>query len=226
MARKKTTSQASAYHFLVLSGINKAEEEVQAAYAEAFQKGYSVVEIARIAGVKAGSYIHATLVQQGLIQAGKAGRRKAGTTPAVMEKYLAARGLSWAKWCAGWGLAEDEAFKQVQAGSGAAIEAIKRDFPGCAKRLKLPAGDLVVPSFDQPRFACNIRWHQEYRCFSSLLVVGETPVSGTIAYGPTVGAAVRNLQLLWRTRLTVARIQQVLNPAKSNDKETRLKAVW
>jgi len=58
---KKSTSKNEACYFLAKSNALKLKEELGIAYAETFQKGYSVVEIARYTGSKTCKYIHASL---------------------------------------------------------------------------------------------------------------------------------------------------------------------
>ena len=55
-------SKQATYYFQEKSGIYALKEAMAEAYGEAYQKGYSVVEIARFTGSKTCRYIHACLV--------------------------------------------------------------------------------------------------------------------------------------------------------------------
>lgn len=214
-------TKSQAFKFLEMSGLVAAEEHVQEAYAAAYRAGYSVVEIARQAGIKSAAYIHASLVQRKVLPQAKAGRRKKGSTPSGLDYYLAGRGLSFQKWCAGWGLDEAEAVQQVKAKQGPAFEAIKRDFPGLAKKLtgKMP-DRLPATTFEQQRFECNLRWDGFNGCRRATLVRDGEEVPSVVAYGPTIYTAIRNLQQLHRSSVTVERMELLLN------KKSEMQDVW
>jgi hypothetical protein len=124
------SSQKFAYKFMVNSNGEEHKIKIERGFIEAFQKGYSPVEIARVAGSKSAKYIHSVLVRSGLIMSGKPGRRsKKIVLPEALEAVLKIRELSLSQWCAGWGLSEEEVMEGIEKRTGGAVDAFRRDFP-------------------------------------------------------------------------------------------------
>jgi len=125
----KNTRKA-AYKFMVNSNGKEHKNKIELGIGEAFRKGYSPVELARVAGSKSAKYFHSVLVQAGLIMSGKPGRRsKKIVLPEALEAVLKIRGLSLSQWCAGWGLSEEEVMEGIDKRTGGAVDAFRRDFP-------------------------------------------------------------------------------------------------
>ncbi len=138
MAKKQ-----EAYYFQAKSGIDVLKAALADAHSEAYQKGYSVVEIARTSGSKTCRYIHAALVKSAMIPRAKTGCLPKGLVPNGMAPYLSTRGLTFAKWVAGRGLKPETVLQDVIAGHGPGLEAIRIDFPGLYK--KLTGADACLP---------------------------------------------------------------------------------
>jgi len=166
MAKKQ-----EAYYFQAKSGIDVLKAALADAHSEAYQKGYSVVEIARTSGSKTCRYIHAALVKSAMIPRAKTGCLPKGLVPNGMAPYLSTRGLTFAKWVAGRGLKPETVLQDVIAGHGPGLEAIRIDFPGLYK--KLTGADACLPPVpDLPPLEAIgkkiiITWddgHDCYRC--------------------------------------------------------------
>lgn len=162
-------SQKATCYFLDKSRAQELKEELGAAYAEAFQKGYSVVEIARITGSKTCKYIHTHLVKLGMISRAKSGKLPHGLVPEGMAPYLSTRGLTFAKWVAGRGLDAKSVLEDVRAGKGDGLEAIRVDFPGLYKKLTGADACLEtvadLPPLETIQDDIVIRWDADHNCY-------------------------------------------------------------
>lgn len=201
--------------FIALSGIEQMREEIKAGYADAFRNGYSVVELARVLGVKQAKYIHAALVKSGEISKARAGRRAKGTVPQGFAPFLAARSLTFTKWCAGWSFERETATAEVEACSGAAMAAIKRDFPGYYTKL---TGEIVTdyargPVFRSFKPKIEIEWYEREDCYRAHL-----PAFGIEAFGPSYKAALNTVLIKWLYYLILQRLKAL--PSLNKDLPT------
>lgn len=209
-------SKKSAYKFMTLSGTAEQQEKVDTAYVLAFQKGYSVVEMARVIGVKSASYIHATLVKRGEIPRGKSGKQKKNQMPKGFGLYLYARSITYAQWCAGWHFDQEAVATEVLAGAGPAMAAIKRDFPGFYTQLTgIPVKDFAKgPPFVASRPEIRLSWDEHEDCFKA-----EIPVMGVICYESNYQNALRAILNRHRNQITIQRLEAL--PALG-----RMHAIW
>lgn len=192
---KKTNSRNESCYFLSKSNAMKLKEELGIAYAETFQKGYSVVEIARYTGTKTCKYIHASLVKQGMISKAKTGPLPKGLVPEGMAPYLSTRGLTFAKWVSGRGLDAKNVLFDVKNRKGPAMEAIRIDFPGFYKKLTGSDADLKrtadLPPLDTIRKEIVIAWDESQNCYRCTVVGYDF-----VGYGNSPAAAL-SLALWW-----------------------------
>lgn len=186
-------SKRAAFKFRLQSGTINPKQQIEQAYVVAFKKGYSVVEIARLGGFKSAKYVHAALVKNGVIASGKPGPQPKGTIPNKMRIHLTTRGLTFAQWCAGWGLDQAEVKKEVDELYGMAMAAIKQDFPGYYKLL---TGDVVddfarpVVAFATEKSSISITWDVLQGCYRS-----EILPQRAVGYGPNPQAALKSSQI-------------------------------
>jgi len=86
-----------------LSNGFELQEKAERCFADAYNKGYSVVEIATLCSMRTAKYVHLALVKNRLVPAAKPGRQpKTLDLPPDFEKELRKCGLTFAQWCAGW----------------------------------------------------------------------------------------------------------------------------
>lgn len=188
-------SKNAAFIFKKLKGGDEPKIAVEQAYVVAYQKGYSTVEIARLAGIKSAKYIHASLVKNGAISSGKPGRQPKGSIPTKMRIHLTTRGLTFSQWCAGWQFDQVEVKKEVDERSGAAMAAIKCDFPGYYKLLTgVVVDDYVKPvKFEKHTYSVTINWDLSESCYRAEIM----PV-GAVGYGPSLQEALKGAQVgIW-----------------------------
>ena len=166
---KKSTSKNEACYFLTKSNAIKLKEELGIAYSEAFQKGYSVVEIARYSGSKTCKYIHAHLVKQGMISKAKTGPLPKGLVPESMAPYLSTRGLTFAKWVSGRGLDPKNVLKDIESRKGPALESIRVDFPGFYKKQTGADANLTrttdLPLIETVQQNIIVNWDDANNCY-------------------------------------------------------------
>jgi len=198
----------TAYKFMSLSNVIKSNEQVEKAYIEAFHKGYSVVELARVVGVKSAKYIHAILVKNGEIVGGKRGPLKRGILPEGFGLFLASRSLSYNQWCAGWGFEPRTAATEIAATAGPAMAAIKRDFPGYYKRL---TGIVVTdfargPAFERSRPEIVLTWSEDEACYRA-----DIRASGIVGFGPDYLSALKSALCNHNNRVTIKRLDVLPN---------------
>lgn len=189
--------------YIALSGIEKMRKEITEGYALAFRNGYSVVELARVLGVKQAKYIHAALVKSGEISRARAGRKTKGMVPHGFAPFLAARSLTFSKWCAGWSFEKELAAAEIEARDGAAMAAIRRDFPGYYKKL---TGETVTdyargPVFQSAKPKIEIGWYEYEDCYRAHL-----PEFGLEAFGPSYKAALNTVLIKWLYHLILQRL--------------------
>lgn len=199
-------SRKAAYKFFTMSGAAQSKDLVNAGYADAYQKGYSVVEIARIIGMKSAKYIHLALVKQGYILRGKSGRQAKGSVPKGMGLFLSARSLSFIQWCAGWHIDPHEALDQIKSSSGAAMTALRRDFPGYYKQLTgVVIEDFAKGAiFEAYRPEINLSWDEKEGCYKA-------SAPGVTAYGLNYQTALSALLHQQRNNITVKRLADLPN---------------
>jgi hypothetical protein len=166
---KKSTSRNEACYFLAKSNALKLKEELGIAYAETFQKGYSVVEIARYTGTKTCKYIHAHLVKQGMIPKSKTGPLPKGLVPGGMGPYLSNRGLTFSKWVSGRGLDPKNVLRDIEARKNPTLESIRVDFPGFYKKLTGADANLErttdLPPIETIRKNIIVIWDDVHNCY-------------------------------------------------------------
>lgn len=201
-------SKQATYYFQEKSGIYALKEAMAEAYGEAYQKGYSVVEIARFAGSKTCRYIHACLVKSGMITKAKTGRLPKGLVPAGMAPYLSTRGLTFAQWVAGRYMTPNEVLRDVLARSGPGLEAIRLDFPGLYKKLTgadacLPAAP-DLPPLDYIRQYIIITWDDVHNCYRC-----QVEGHDFTGYGNTPAAALSLALWLYRGYETIRRLSRL-----------------
>lgn len=189
---KRCTSKKQACYFLDKSNASKLKDELAITYSETFQKGYSVVEIARYSGSKTCKYIHAHLVKQGMIPKAKTGPLPKGLVPGGMAPYLSTRGLTFAKWVTGLGLDAKNVLLDIEAGKGPALEAIRVDFPGFYNKLTGADAGLEravdLPPLETVRQNIIVTWDETENCYRctvdgfDFIGYGNTP-AGALSLG-------------------------------------------
>lgn len=207
-------SKSVAFKFKQLTGDTYKKTMVDG-YVQAFQKGYSVVEIARVAGMKSAKYVHAALVANGYITKGKPGRQPKGSLPTKMKIHLTTRGLSFSQWCAGWGFDQLEVKKEVDEKSGTAMAAIKVDFPSYYKLLTgMVIDDFVRPGpFKKQIYSAQICWDKNEMCYRAEIL----PI-GTVGYGEDLQGALKSAQYGIWTHEVSERLKALPNK-KDNERE-------
>ena len=162
-------NRKAAYKFMVHSNGEEHKIKMVRGFIIAFNKGYSPVEIARVTGVKSANYIYSVLVQQGLIQSAKPGKRsKKIVIPAALDAVLKVRGLSLAQWCSAWKLEENDVMEGLEKRFGKAVDAFRRDFPkfyceltGSNEIIDIATGPVV----ELPNFIVNYSVDTDLSCF-------------------------------------------------------------
>lgn len=205
---KKLISKSETFYFLEKSNASKLKDELGSVYAETFQKGYSVVEIARYTGTKTCRYIHASLVKQGMIIKAKTGKLPKGLVPEGMAPYLSTRGLTFAKWVSGRGLDAKSVLRDVNSGKGPALEAIRIDFPGLYQ--KLTGADAFwersadLPLIETVRQNIIVTWDDTYNCYRCTICGLDF-----IGYGNSPAAALSLALWGYRAAETIRRLQML-----------------
>jgi len=106
------------------------QKKAENCFVDAYNKGYSVVEIATICSMKTARYPHLALVKNKLIPAGKPGRQpKRIDLPDGLAKELRKCGLTFAQWCAGRRFTPDEAAAGLADRRSKVWDMVKSDFP-------------------------------------------------------------------------------------------------
>lgn len=193
-------SQKSAYKFKALSGGEAHDVNVEQGFVNAFHKGYSVLEIARVAGMKSGKYIHSALVKNGHIPSAKPGKQsKQIELPEAFTGQLKARSLSFAQWCVGWSFTLEEAVEGVRQLTGPVGAAVKRDFPHYfAKSTGASVDDYASgPPFERQNFSVKFDWDGGEGCYKA-----EITDLNVCAYGDSYQSALY-LALIQRKDLMV-----------------------
>lgn len=203
-----------AFKFKQLTG-DTYKQAIVEGYVQAFQKGYSVVEIARVAGVKSAKYVHAALVANGNITKGKPGRQPKGSLPTKMKIHLTTRGLSFSQWCAGWSFDQLEVKKEVDEKSGAAMAAIKIDFPSYYKLLTgMVVDDFVRPGpFKKQIYSAQIGWDEKEKYYKAVILP-----TGSVGYGEDLQGALKSAQYGAWTHEVSERLK-ALPDKKDNERE-------
>ena len=157
--------RSTAYRVKMLSGGDSHQKKIEQGFCDAFDKGYSVVEIARCAGMKSAKYVHAGLAKNNKICKAKRGRLSGKiVVPPMFAGYLKVRELSFAQWCAGWVFDLAEAAVGVADLSSEYEPAIKRDFPSYYSKVSgLDRDDIDYDSGpgygDKADFDVHIGWN-------------------------------------------------------------------
>lgn len=195
------------YKQFVLSKGGEVQERLERGLISARQKGYSVVEIARICDQPSAIYAHRALVKHGLLKKSKTGKKPQGfVVPEEFAKRLKIVGLSLSLWCAGWGLSEAEALDGLNNQTPAFMAILKRDFPGYFKQLTgIDPSDFSGGPGEREEFRATIElsWDGQERVY-----VAEIKDIGVYACGRTPQAAAY-------TALTQKKVLQTCNKLES-----------
>lgn len=179
-------NRSTAYRVKMLSGGDSHQKKIEHGFCDAFDKGYSVVEIARCAGMKSAKYVHAILAKNDKIRKAKRGRLSSKiVVPSVFAGFLKVRELSFAQWCAGWGFDPVEAAVGVAGLGGEYESAVKRDFPSYYSKVSgLDRDDIDYDSGpeygEKADFDVHIGWDGIVGCYTAeikdldLLVYGDS----------------------------------------------------
>lgn len=174
------------YKFMMLSGGDSHQKKIEQGFCDAFDKGYSVIEIARCAGMKSAKYVHAILTKCDKICKAKRGRLSCKiVVPPVFAGFLKVRELSFAQWCAGWVFDPAGAAVGVTELKGEYESAVKRDFPLYFSKVSgLDSADIDYESGPEygPKacFDVHIDWDGVVGCYTAeikdldLLVYGDS----------------------------------------------------
>jgi len=210
-------SKKLAYRFKQLAGDTYKQAMVEG-YVQTFKKGYSVVEIARVTGAKSAKFIHAALVANGSISKGKPGRQPIGSLPTKMKIHLTKRGLSFSQWCAGWGFDQAEVKREVDQKSGAAMAAIKVDFPKYYKLLTgMVVDDFVRPGpFKKQLYSAQMSWDEKEKCYRA-----EIFPTGAVGYGEDLQGALKSAQYGAWAHEVIERLKAL--PDKT---ENEMESIW
>lgn len=156
------------YKFKMLSGDIDHQNKLEQCFVDAFKKGYSVVQITRLAGIKSAKYVHAALVKRGCVLKGKPGRQSGKIElPEGFAAALKIRELSFAQWCAGWAFEPAEIAAELENPSPGLQGALKRDFPGYYSKLTgIKAEEVEGPDFEQLEFDAHFGWDGALGCYT------------------------------------------------------------
>lgn len=195
--------------YLSISGVSKMREDVMDAFADAYQRGYSVVELARLTGSKSCKWIHSYLVKRGVIMGAKRGPLVRGLVPAGMGPYLSNRGLTFAKWCAGRGFDLRTVLSDIDNQKSGVLEAIGLDFPGLYKKMvgADPPTSVDIPDMEKLeviRDQIVVSWDDDKSCYRC--VIGE---SECVAFDQTPSAALNTAMWLHRGVKTIRRLRSL-----------------
>jgi len=198
-------SKKERFYFSRLSGQDKLRVDVAAAYVEAYQKGYSVVELTRMSGTKSARYVHSILVADGKIPKTKPGREKVGITPKELLPSLRARGLTFTLWCAGWYFEPHVASQEIAERSGRAFDAVRRDFPAYYERVTKTQRNILeyleqAPGAIRTDWLC-IEYDPAVGCFKTF-----TGPDGVKGYGKN---HVESLKMFLRCSKSLATIKKL-----------------
>lgn len=197
----------TAYKHKILSGGDAHTRRMEQCFGDAFQKGYSVVEIARVAGSKSAKYIHAALVKNGLIPSSKPGRQAKGIVlPDAFSAQLKIRELSFAQWCSGWAFEIEEAASGIAQKSVPVLNAIKRDFPSFYSTLTGAVDNVFASgsSFERHKFTVEFDFDGIEGCFTAKI-----EELGILTYGGSYQNAL-HLAIMQKKDLTaMARIESL-----------------
>lgn len=210
-------SQKSAYRFKQLSGVEEHTERLEQCFVVAFQKGYSVIEIARIAGMKSAKYIHAALVKHGQIMGAKRGRQsKYIIIPEGLVSQLEIRQLSFAQWCTGWSLEQGSAASEINKGAGLALESVRRDFPNYYSKLTgAKVEDFVSgPPFERHNFSVNFDFDGIESGYKA-----EIKELGICVYGNSYQAALHRALIQRRQQMALSRLEDLPYLTGTRDRE-------
>ena len=196
-----------AYHYHVLSGHQQLFDQVESRICTAYRKGFSVVEITRIIGSKKADYAHAVLVKQKVINQGKRGRPAKDSVPLVMSSYLSRRSLSFAKWCAGWGIDIWDAGHAIgENADGPVLDAVRRDFPGCyvkLRKLKTYPDYVHPPQCRSNKLEAKVFWDDGEHCYRAEQIEN----SIVLGFGLSMEDAIRNLKVSHNFGLMLVRLE-------------------
>jgi len=195
-----------AFKFMINSGGEKHRKKVELGFINAFNKGYSPIEITRIAGAKSAKYIHSVLVKSGLVLSGKPGRQsKKLVLPESLEAVLRIRGLSFAQWRTGWGLEEHEVIEGIESREGKAVDAFRRDFPkfyceltGSKELVEVASG----PEYESPVFVVDYSWDKNLDAYCA-----EIKAMGIRTYGETYQSAFYTALMQRKDLIALSRLE-------------------
>jgi hypothetical protein len=195
------------------SGIKDAVAEE---YCTAFRKGYSVVELGRIVGLKSVRFVHTILVKHRVVPTGKPGRQKKDLVPEKMENFLKIRGLAFSQWCVHWGFAQEDVAAGIANRDPLVLNAIRRDFP---KYYELITGIEVLgvesgPPFEKFRKDIEIKWIDAEGCYFAVI-----RAAGLEAYGVDCQDALRAVINKYRDTITIKRLASLPALRNSGRKE-------
>jgi hypothetical protein len=202
-------SAISAHYFAKLSGHPDLFERVEQRFCQAYDEGYSVVEISRLSGSRSADYAHAVLVKNGKVRRGKSGKLPAGLDPGDLAPYLKKKKLTFAKWCAGWDFEIADASAAIKNNEAVSVwlEAVARDFPHyIAKKAKAKVSDYVkVTRLEKIELELSIVWDFNFNCYRAFVMNNPD----TKGYGPTHEYALKNLKQTHMCKTILARMAAV-----------------
>ena len=203
-------SRAMAYKMKMLSGGDSHQEKVEQGFCDAFQKGYSVVEIARSAGLRSAKFVHTILVKKDQIGKAQRGRQSSKIMlPDAFAGFLKVREISFAQWCAGWAFNPVEAAAGVAALDGIYGVAVKRDFPRYySKVMGSDMGDLDFESGPEygPKasFDIHVDWDGILGCYSA-----EIKELDLLVYGDSERSAIHLLLIRRNQLMSLKRLESL-----------------
>lgn len=176
------------YKQYVLSRGAEVQDRLERGLISARQKGYSVVEIARVCDQSSAIFTHRTLVKHGLLKKSKRGKKPQGCViPEEFAKKLKVIGLSLSLWCAGWDIGEAEALDGLKNQTPSFMAILKRDFPGYFKHLTgIDPSDFSGGPGEREEFRATVElsWDGQEKVY-----VAEIKDIGVYACGRTPQAA-------------------------------------
>lgn len=208
-------SKRASYKFKALSGGNDHLEKVEQCFVESFKKGYSVVQITRIAGMRSAKYVHAALVKRGCVGKGKPGRQSGKIDlPEGFVAVLKIRGLSFAQWCAGWAFEPTEIAAELENPSPGLQGALTRDFPSYYSKLTgIKVEEIAVgDEFESYEFDAHFGWDGALGCYTC-----EISELGIKTYGDSWSYAFYLARMQRKDLMAIQRLEQA--PSLKNVKE-------
>ncbi len=200
----------------------EARMEYFAIVCEAFESGFSLMEIARITGGTRAEFFYSILRNSGLVASMPRGRSPKVDLPEQIALVFKQKGLSFPKWCHVWGFNTEVARLALQVDEPDNDDktyeihrAFRRDFPDrysyiypdsqlCSEEVVRLKTGLISPDIEQ---LVSVSWCKEVEKYIASLY-GEDGIEGV---GESWSEAVKDLEQVWWIHKGATRLKHALS---------------